>query len=233
MLLLVDLDCEFQTFYVGAVVVDVLHRVCGGLHGSKRFVVRHLVGECEFLGHRHAANLSQRHARQSQTVVNFREVYVCLVEFHLHIEEVGVGGNALAYHRFHVAVERVEQFDIAYGEFFLLSERHNLPICGVDRIDHLAGCVVVHQRRDFLPHLSHFVERADFSAHIYRLGERNGSGKEVVDVERHRLFWNQSHLCGDILSVNLHRASVGAGEEVEVVGSCGWVKRLCRKHLVA
>ena len=73
-------------------------------------------------------------------------------------------------------------------------ERHHSPVSGINGINYILRFVSLQFHCGFLTDFGEFVQRHDLTAHEYGLGKCHGSEKHIVDIEFHRLFWNQSCL---------------------------------------
>ena len=157
------------------------------------------------------------------------------VELDIDAEYVAARGHALVEHQVHVVRERVEQVDIAFGEFLLGLERYYHPVCGIDGIDYVFGLADVHLARGLFGCIGYGVHGHDFTAHVDGLRERYGTEEDVVYVVGHRFFGYEGHLGGYVLAIGPLDGFAGDGvlDQVELVALRGEVETLDRQQLVA
>ena len=105
-------------------------------------------------------------------------------------------------------MEGVEKIDETSCKFLLGLKGDNLPVGGVNRIDHVLRRTVVHCHREILGIMRYFVHCHDLAAHVYWLRQGDSSEKHVMHVVFHGLFRNQGRCFGNILPVrSLERLS--------------------------
>ena len=225
---------HLQRFQVGTLLIHLLHVVAACGQWRVVDVVDVFVGQKHGGVQRHAAQLGQGHARKHESVVHFGEVDTGGVQFYVYAQLVGPRGHAFLEHEADVAVERVEQADVARGQPLLGFQRHHLPVSGVDGVNHVLGLVVAQSFGEVFCIVRELVHGHDFAAHEHRLRECHRSEKHVVDVIGHGIFRNQSHGFGHVLSVGtFYRLTRGGvGDEVEFVASGLGVECLGGQHLV-
>ena len=117
------------------------------------------------------------HSREYQSVVDLGLVDLCLVELHLHGQQVGASGHSGVDHGLDIVAQCVEQSHIAQGEPLLGFERHHLPVGGVDGIDDVLRLVALHLECQLLGEVRQSVERHYLASHVHRLRKGHGSEK--------------------------------------------------------
>ena len=184
--------------------------------------------------HRQSAYLGKRHATERKAVFHFEKVYIRLVELHVDAQQIAAGGHSLVEHELHVAVERVEQVDVALGQTVLGVKRHHGPVSGVDGINHVLALVFLKHAVGLLLDFCQTVHSHDFTTHIDGLGERHGAEKHVVDVELHRLLGDERHLRRNWGTVRSGDGLMGNGvcHYVELIALRSQVEALGRQKLV-
>ena len=231
-LLVIDFGRQFQRAHVVALVIDLIQVVIGRCKGQPQ-VVTALVGKGHHGVHGQSAQLRQQHARQCHTVVHLGQIDAGLVELHVHGELVGAGGDTLADHRLDVIVQFLDQAHVALGKLLLGAQRHDLPVGGVNIINHVLDLALAHLLGELLGEFGNLVHRGNLAAHVDGLRHRQGSAHQVVDVVGEAALGQQCHRRGDKLPVDLHGGSrAGIHEQVVVILSRLGVERLGGQHLV-
>ena len=127
-LLLVYLCRKLQTAYFGAQTVHLLQVDAVGRDGGQGQVFFLFVGQGDGAVQVQSAQLAQQHARQAQSVVYLSHGYFGFVHLYLYRQSVGFGSHSFGYHLLHVAVQLLQQLQVAFGQPFLIGKRHHLPV---------------------------------------------------------------------------------------------------------
>ena len=181
-LLLVYLGGQLQTAHFGTQAVHLFQVDAVGCDGGQGQVFFLFVGQGDGAAQVQSAQLAQQHARQAQSVVHLGHGHFGFVHLYLYRQSVGFGGHSFGYHLLHVAVQLLQQLQVAFGQFFLVGQRHHLPVGLVGAQYDVLHAAVVLLLCQFLGIPGYFVVGAYLSAHVEGLRQGQCSGIHVSGV---------------------------------------------------
>ena len=69
-----------------------------------------------------SAELAEQHARECQSVVDLHQRHLSLVDLHANAQSFRTGSNTLANHLLHIAIQLLNQVEIALSELLLMAQ---------------------------------------------------------------------------------------------------------------
>ena len=129
-----DIDGILQQLQFRTVVDGRLYIHVGSRRGEGDILLV-FVGERDLGVDGESAELTEEHLGEHQSVLCLHDIHLGLIDLHLHLEAVGIGGHTLADHLLHIAVELSYHFQEAVGQTFLLPDADHLPVCLVDAVE--------------------------------------------------------------------------------------------------
>ena len=76
--------------------------------------------------------LAEKHFGKSQAIVGLGFEHVRLVGFHLYLESIRLRGHTFLDKKIHIVLHLVKKVSVGVGEFFLVGDGDDLPICLVN-----------------------------------------------------------------------------------------------------
>ena len=144
-----------------------------GLHAGRgsRQVAEAFVNEVQRGVDRQSAKLSQKHAREAQTVLGTRQRHLGFVQLDAHRQRIGTGGHAFFHHFLHVAVQMLQHVAVGRSQTRLVRQAHHLPVSFVHTENHLLAVGTQLFAGQLLGIAGDTIVGANFSTHVERLGE--------------------------------------------------------------
>ena len=155
-----------------------------GLHAGcrSRQVAEAFVDKVQRGVDRQPAELSQKHAREAQTVLGARKRHLGFVQLDAHRQRIGTGGHAFFHHFLHVAVQMLQHVAVGRGQTRLVRQAHHLPVSFVHTENHLLTVGAQLFAGQLLGIAGDAVVGANFSAHVERLGEEHRTHGHIACV---------------------------------------------------
>ena len=135
-----------------------------------------------------SAKLVEQHAREHQAIVNLGECHLGLVHLHIYTESVATGSYALFYHLVDIAIELLNQLEIALGQLLLVVERYHLPVSLIYLIKRGMTTHICRILSQLLANFSYPVERHNATTHKQWLSKHNGTSKDVTGISTESIY---------------------------------------------
>ena len=232
-LLVINLGGKFQRADVMTPAINII-QIEVGLGKSHIQFLTALIGKCHHGIDGQTTQLCQQHARQCHAIIHLGQIDVGLVQLYVNGELVGTGGDTFTDHRLDVIVKFLYQFDVAAGKLLLSAQRNDLPVGCINIIDDVLYLTLTHLVGELLGKIGNLVHRGDFASHVDRLGHRQGTAHQVMDVVGHATLGQQGYRRGDILTILKLQRSTRArvNDQIIVVAAGLQIEGLGGQHLI-